>query len=96
MGRRRGQFRAGEKSATLLSEVGLPHFVEKIIPFPLRVFVGRKTHASYIHSNHESPYANRDDCMPATNFSGNDSSLKDMLGLISKRLENLENIKDIS
>jgi len=80
----------GEKSATLLSEVGMPHFVEKFIPFTPRVFVGSKTHASYIHSNHESPYASRDDCMPATDFSGNDSSLKDMLELISKRLENLE------
>jgi len=91
MGRKRGQPRMGGKISTLVSKVGWPHFVEKITPFTPRIFVGRKTHPGYVDSSHESPYASQSDCVPASDFPGNDSSLKDMLELISKRLKNLEN-----
>jgi len=42
MGRGRGQPRVGAKSATLMSEVGLPHFVKKITTFTPRVLLTKK------------------------------------------------------
>jgi len=81
----------GSEISTLASEVGSPHFVEENTPFNSRVFVSRETHPSYVDSAHESPNASRNDCMPATDSSGHDSSLKNGLELIAKRLDNLEN-----
>jgi len=89
-GRGRGQPRVGAKITTLVSEVGLPHFVEKTTPFTPWVFVGRETHPSYLDSTHEFPFASQSDCMPALDSPGKDSSSKGMLELISKSLENLE------
>jgi len=39
----------------------------------------------------DSPYAGRYDRIPARNDSGDDSKLRDVLELIAKRLDNLEN-----
>jgi len=64
--------------------------VEKITPFTPKVFVGRETHPSYVDFVCEFLYASQDDCMPATDSPGNDSTLKDILELIMKRLDNLE------
>jgi len=90
MSRGKGVRLEGVKISKLASEVGLPHFVELYTPFTPRVLVGREKHPTYVDSTHESPYASRNDCMPAKDSPGNDSSLKDMLELISK-LDNLEN-----
>jgi len=65
--------------------------VKENTPFTPMVFVDREAHPSYVDSTHESPYASRNDCMPATDSPGYDSSLKDMLELIAKILDNLEN-----
>jgi len=57
---------------------------------PPEILVGRETRPSYVDSTHESPYANRYDCMPANDYSGDNSSLKDILELMSKKLASLE------
>jgi len=96
MGRGRGMGREGGKgSSTLVSEaVGLiSRPVEIGSPFLIRFFVGRETHPSYVESTDDSPYyASWCNRIPATNRndSGNDK-VTDMLELIAKRLDNLEN-----
>jgi len=81
----------GTKNSTLVSfEVGSPLFVGENAPFSNEILGGRETHPSRFDSAHESPYANRYDCMPAHDYSGDNSSLKDILELVSKRLSNLE------
>jgi len=91
MGRGRGVRLEGPKNSSLVSEVRLPHFVKETTPFTPRTFVCRETHPGFVDPNYKNPYASRIDCMPASEVTGYDSSLRDMLELISKRLENLEN-----
>jgi len=75
-----------------VSEVGLSQTVAiGPFPFPPMFFVGRKTHPSNVKFTDNSPYAGRDDRIPARNDSGYDSKLRDVLELIAKGLEILEN-----
>jgi len=92
MARRRGVGRDGRaKSSTRVFEVRLSRPVGIGPPFLSRFFVGRETHPSYDESTDDSPYAGHYDCIPARNDSGDDSKLSDVLELIAKRLDNLEN-----
>jgi len=54
-------------------------------------FVGTETHPSYAEFIYESHHASRYDCMPANDYSGINSAIAEVLEVIAKRLESLEN-----
>jgi len=91
-GRRVGREGGAMKSSTLVSaEVGLSPPVGIGPPFLPRFFAGRETHPSYAESTDDTPCAGRHDRLPSRNDCGDDSKLRDVLELIAKRLDNLEN-----
>jgi len=65
---------------------------DKIGPsFTPRFHVGRETYLSGVESTKNTPYASRRDCSPTRNESSDNSALRDILELIAKRLDSLEN-----
>jgi len=95
-GRRMGREGGPTRSSTLVSEaVGLSRSVGIGSTFLPRFFVGRETYPSYVESTDDSPpcagrYVDR---QPVRNneSSSDDNKLRDVLELIAKRLDNLEN-----
>jgi len=79
MGKEKGLRPEGWKSLHWCLKLDCLNLWEKLQHLPPGFLLTEKTHPNFVDSTHESPYASRIDCMPASDSPGQDSSLKDML-----------------